>query len=101
MKNHEEEHPYKHLIQHYLEEQMKKLNESDDNNSFVFLENKTLNLIILYLVMNSMSGIPIREEFDSKNFSIPNEIYVKLQDSINKNKQSFEEVISLLSDEGL
>ena len=44
----------KHVIRQFMKDQLNELKEDkqENNNSFVFLENSTLNMLIIYLLMN-------------------------------------------------
>lgn len=82
------------LIQQYMKESLERITQEDQsnrNNSFVYLENDTLHLLILYLLMKT-------ENVD--NGINNNENFVELSEVLDRymedNRLAFVEVIDLL-----
>jgi len=86
----------KHIIRQFMKNQLKE-DKQENNNSFVFLENSTLNMLITYLLMNEE-----RRTYGEKNKDIdkPSEAKTleKLEHIIANNKKEFEEIIALLKE---
>ena len=78
-----------------LDEQKKIIKES--NNSFVFLENSTLNMLITYMLMNGNSRTYGEMKGDENVFSHV-KILEELDQIIGDSKQEFEEIITILKE---
>lgn len=65
----------------------------ENNNSFIFLEKSSLNLLLAYLLSNNKyeTSYPVNEEEESKAVE-------KINQLINENEKEFQEIISLLKD---
>ncbi|KAA0941662.1 hypothetical protein FQ087_21150 [Sporosarcina sp. ANT_H38] len=85
----------KHIIHQFMENQLNVLKEDklETNNSFVFLENSTLNMLILSLFMNGQrrTGGDVNEDSQMK-------ILEELDHIIADSKKGFEEIIALLKE---
>ena len=70
-----------------------KKDKRENNNSFVFLENSTLNMLILYLLMNGKSRTHenVSEDSQVKNVEARDHI-------IADSKKDFEEILTLLKE---
>ena len=82
----------KRVIHQLINNQLKDLKEDkqEDNNSFIFLEKSTLNLLMTYLLMNSSHK-------DVEEVSGDNEAILKeIEQAITENKKEFEEIIAKL-----
>lgn len=84
------------LIQQYMKDNLERMNQDSElrkNNSFVYLENDTIQLLILYLFMKM-------EKNDRPNQSenLEEEVSQLLDTSKEANRQSFEEVMELLKE---
>lgn len=65
----------------------------ENNNSFIFLEKSSLNLLMAYLLSNNKyeTSYPANEEEERKAAE-------KINQLINENEKEFQEIISLLKD---
>ena len=89
----------KHLIQQFMKDQLNELKEGkqETNNSFVFLENSTLNMLILYMLMNGEHRT--NGEMNEDDGRLSNvKILEDLDHVIVENKKEFEEIIALLKE---
>ncbi|MCM3654507.1 hypothetical protein [Metabacillus litoralis] len=99
--NKEQELLLKQLSSNFIKEQIEQIkNNKKDNNSFIYLENNTLNMLIVYLLMdfearNRDNSTSISNEIE---FST-NELNEELDSVINNNKKRFEEILNLLKQE--
>ncbi|MCP3029090.1 hypothetical protein [Halobacillus sp. A5] len=88
----------KHLIRQFMRDQLKDLkeNKKSRNNSFVFLENNTLNMLIIHLLMNFEKQTPeVRGEGDGLDST---KWIEELNQVIKQSEEEFTEVISLLKE---
>ena len=85
----------KRVIHQFINNQLNELKEDklEDNNSFIFLEKSTLNILMSYLLMNSSSKTV--EEVSGDNEVI---LLKEIEQVIAENKKEFEEIITLLKD---
>lgn len=85
----------KHIIRQFMKDQLNELQEDkqDNNNSFVFLEKSTLNMVLTYLLMNGE-----RRNNGEVNEDSHVKILGELEQVISDNKEGFEEIITLLKD---
>lgn len=65
----------------------------ENNNSFIFLEKSSLNLLLAYLLSNNKyeASYPVNEEEEKKAVE-------KINQLINENEKEFQEIIGLLKD---
>ena len=96
--NQEHELLLKQLTRHYLKEQLNQLKgeKEGNNSSFIYLESKTLNMLLVYLLMDKVAHSnpnPTNSD-DSEFFS--DELFAELDLVIKKNRNDFEEIISHL-----
>ena len=84
-----------HVISQFMKDQLNGLKEDkrETNNSFVFLENSTLNMLILSLLMNGQ-----RRTYGEVNADSEEETLEKLDHVIADNKKDFEEILTLLKE---
>jgi hypothetical protein len=91
----EQELSVKHIIRQYMKDQLNELKEGkqETNNSFVFLENSTLNMLILSLLMNGQRRTygEVNEDSQVKNVE-------ELEHIIADSKKDFEEILALLKE---
>ena len=88
----------KSMIRQLMKDQLNELNtENQNNNSYVFLENKTLNMVILYLLMKEERGTTGENGGEVDRHSEV-KIVEQLDQVIADNKKEFEEVITLLKE---
>ncbi|MEK4387504.1 hypothetical protein MKZ25_17290 [Solibacillus sp. FSL W7-1464] len=66
----------------------------ENNNSFIFLEKSSLNLLLAYLLSNNKydTSYPVSEEEEEKK------AVEKINQLINENEKEFQEIIGLLKD---
>ncbi len=79
------------LIQQYMKEYLDRITQDDQsrkNNSFVYLENDTLQLLIMYLFIKSENS-----DMENANFQDLSEI---LDSYMSDNRQAFEEIMDSL-----
>ncbi|MEK5068347.1 hypothetical protein [Sporosarcina sp. FSL K6-1508] len=83
----------KHVIRQFMKDQLNERKEDrhENNNSFVFLENSTLNMLIIYLLMNGE-----RRSFGEVSEDSQEKTLKKLEQVMADNKNDFEEMIALL-----
>ncbi|SHN07156.1 hypothetical protein [Gracilibacillus kekensis] len=81
------------LIEQYMKDSLDRITQDDHsnkNNSFVYLENDTLHLLIMYLLMKT----------ENNSNGLKNESFVELSDIfesyIEENRQAFGDVMDLL-----
>lgn len=89
----------KSMIRQLMNDQLNELNteNQENNNSYVFLENKTLNLVILYLLMKEERGTTGAKSREVDGHSEV-KIIEQLEKVITDNKKEFEEIITLLKE---
>ncbi|MER2029083.1 MAG: hypothetical protein ABS935_04305 [Solibacillus sp.] len=65
----------------------------ENNNSFIFLEKSSLNLLLAYLLSNNKfeTSYPVNEEDEREAVENINQL-------INENEKEFQEIINLLKD---
>ena len=82
-----------HVISQFMKNQLNGLKEDkgETNNSFIFLENSTLNMLILYLLMNGKSRTHEKVNEDSQAENVD-----ELEHIIADSKKDFEEILTLL-----
>ncbi|WP_077624230.1 hypothetical protein [Sediminibacillus massiliensis] len=99
MTNNEEQHLLKELIRHQMKEytdRMKKVDSGRDNNSFIFLENNTLDMLITYLFIQ-MDHQQNSENSDSGANSADLEVILKSLDSmIDESRRAYNDIIDIL-----
>ena len=81
------------MINQYITEHFSdfKGNLLENNNSFIFLEKGSLNLLLSYLLLMTKNTVnPLQKE----SFETP-KLLAQLDDLINDNKKEFEELIDL------
>ncbi|TQR16304.1 hypothetical protein [Psychrobacillus soli] len=89
----------KNLIRRLMEEQLDELKEEkkENDNSFIFLESNTLNMLIAYLLINQTNRKNGEVADDNSGLS-----QVKILEELDRitadNQQEFEEVITLLKE---
>ncbi|WP_058307186.1 hypothetical protein [Gracilibacillus massiliensis] len=83
------------LIQQYMKDSLDRITQDDQsnkNNSFVYLENDTLHLLIMYLLMKK----------ENNNTGMNNESFEELSEVLESymedNRQAFDGIIDLLKD---
>ncbi|WP_249872160.1 hypothetical protein [Oceanobacillus saliphilus] len=90
----------KQLIRDYLKKNIKEVKKEDleEDNSFVFLENKTLQIIITF-ILTHLDNHPFQnlKNVDAEA-SILEEIFPYMDAMIEENKIAFEEVINILKE---
>ncbi|WP_101846090.1 hypothetical protein [Halobacillus sp. Marseille-P3879] len=89
----------KHLIRQFMRDQLNDLknDKKERNNSFVFLENNTLNMLIIHLLMNWDK----RSTGSANDSSAGNEVMEwieELNQVIKQSEEGFTEVITLLKE---
>jgi penicillin-binding protein-related factor A (putative recombinase) len=91
---------FKQLIRHFMNEQLEQLKENskNKNRSFVYLENNTLNMLLVYLLMQMNPQKKYENHSDNSDF-IPEEIFEELNSVLKQNKEGFEEIIHRLKEE--
>lgn len=91
----EQELVMKHIIRQFMKNQLNVLKEDkqETNNSFVFLENSTLNLLIISLLMNGQRRMDGEVNEDSQV-----KILEELDQIIADSQKGFEEIITLLKE---
>jgi len=85
----------KHIIRQIMKDQFSEQTEDkqENNNSFIYLEKSTLNMLIMYMLMND--GRRPKEEADGDS---DGEISEELERVIEDNKKDFEEILTLLKE---
>ena len=89
----------KQMIRQMMKDQLNELNteNQENNNSYVFLENRTLNMVILYLLMKEERGTTGEKSAEIDRHS-EGKIVEQLDQVIAENKKEFEEIITLLKE---
>jgi hypothetical protein len=84
-----------HVISQFMKDQLNGLKEGkgEADNSFVYLENSTLNMLILYLLMNGKSRTHEKVSEDSQEKNVE-----ELEHIIADSKKDFEEILTLLKE---
>ncbi|MFC0561971.1 hypothetical protein [Halalkalibacter alkalisediminis] len=90
---------FKQLTHHFLSEQLEQLkgNKEDKNRSFIYLESNTINILLVYLLMQ-MNTKKTNETASNNNNLIPEEIVEEINSVLHNNKKSFEDIISQLKE---
>jgi len=85
----------KQVIRQFMKNQLTEMKEDkqENNNSFVFLEKSTLNMVLTYLFMNGE-----RQNNGEVNEDSHVKILGELEKIIADNKEDFEEIITLLKE---
>lgn len=85
----------KRIIRQTMENHLSNLQENkpDNNNSFVFLEKGTLNIVLSSMLMNAN-----RRTGDEVNGDSQLKIIEELEKVLVENKKDFEELITLLNE---
>ncbi|CAH0319950.1 hypothetical protein P4646_02035 [Peribacillus simplex] len=94
---------FKQLTQKYIKEQLEDLknNKNDKNRSFIYLESKTLNMFILYMLLNlENKKSTIIGDDDDETVFLPEELVKDIDSVIDRNKLAIDELISLLKEDG-
>ncbi|MBM7553622.1 hypothetical protein [Thalassobacillus pellis] len=89
----------KQLLREYMQAHLEETKEKRDskNNSFVFLENSTLNMLLIYLLMQmDNQGTP--GETDNGNFDFAGDLENILDERMDEDAKAFEEIISILKE---
>ncbi|MGJ9458030.1 hypothetical protein [Oceanobacillus sp. CF4.6] len=98
--NQEQQLLIKQLVRDYLEENIEGVKNEDlkKDNSFVFLENKTLHMMITFMLthLNNHPSPDVRKV--GAESSVLEEISPYLDAMIEDNKLAFEEVITILKE---
>lgn len=91
---------YKNMIEHLEKEYLEHQNgdKKERNNSYVFLENNTLHLLINLITMLVDKPQPEKFENDHETSSTLNDLSSHIDVSMEDSKKSFEEVIHMLKD---
>ncbi|MCV9885437.1 hypothetical protein [Metabacillus halosaccharovorans] len=91
---------FKQATLELLQEQLNQLNQikntKKDNNSFVYLEGDTLNMLLVSLLMKLEDHNNDNTSTALDNGFIPNELITELDSVILNNKKEFEEILRLL-----
>jgi hypothetical protein len=89
----------KNVIRQFMKNQIDDQEEvnKERNNSFVFLENNTLNMLITYMLMNRDHRPSVEMNRDEVGLSQA-EILEDLDQVISDSKKEFEEIITLLKE---
>lgn len=89
----------KQLTRNYINEQLQQLkNMKKDNNSFIFLESNTLNMLIVYLLTSMEAQNSDNTTNSKENEFFLDELIEELDSVIFNNKKEFEEILSLLKE---
>jgi len=99
--NQEQKSLIQQFIRDYINENINELKSEDksSDNSFVFLENETLQTIITYMLTDLDSHRKDDNKKDKVVSSDKEEISAHLDSLMEDNKQKFEEVIHMLKEE--
>lgn len=93
---------FKQLTHKYIKEQLEDLknNKNDKNKSFIYLESKTLNMFILYMILNleNKKSTINDDDDDDQSVFFSEELVKDIDSVIDRNKSAIEELISLLKD---
>ncbi|MBD8587234.1 hypothetical protein IFT92_05370 [Peribacillus simplex] len=97
---------FKQLTHKYIKEQLEDLknNKNDKNRSFIYLESKTLNMFILYMLLNmenKKSTIIGNDDDDDDDETVffSEELVKDIDSVIDRNKLAFDELFSLLKED--
>ena len=84
----------KHIIRQFMKEQLNERKDDKKDNSFIFLENRTLNMLIVYMLMNS-------QRFTSQDSSRDDQVKLleELERILVDNKKDYEEIIAILKEQ--
>ncbi|WP_181347797.1 hypothetical protein [Thalassobacillus sp. CUG 92003] len=89
----------KQLIRYYVKDQLSDLKNSDDKqNGFIFLESKTVNLLLLYLVLSMERKNPLSNERTSEAAPMDNEAMGTLYNAASDQKEIAEEILGLFKE---
>ncbi|WP_332634775.1 hypothetical protein [Halalkalibacter flavus] len=99
--NHEQELLFKQLTQYFMKEHLEQLkgNKKNKNNSFIYLESNTLNMLLIYLLVNLDNQQSHGTASSHESAPFPKEIFEELNSIIANNKEEFEEILSYLKEE--
>ena len=97
--NHSQEQEWhkKKLISEFINEQLDQIKKSKkDDNSFIYLESDTLNMLLGYLLLKREAQDDDQTTNESDNEFFPNELLEQLDTAMMNSKKGFEEILSLL-----
>jgi hypothetical protein len=95
--NQDQELHLKQATRDFIQEQLEQLkNTKKDNNSFVYLESDTLNMLIVSLLMKLEAQNSDKTANTKENGFFPDELITELDSIIKNSKKEFEEILSLL-----
>ncbi|MBZ5751983.1 hypothetical protein [Metabacillus rhizolycopersici] len=98
--NQDQESLLKQITSKYIQEQLEKLNNTEkDNNSSIYLESDTLNMLMVYLLMKKEARNNDKTANRNESELVPDELIEALDSIIVTNQKSFNEIISLLKKE--
>ncbi|WP_430788217.1 hypothetical protein VBD025_00365 [Virgibacillus flavescens] len=96
---HESEVLLKQLVQRIIEGHLeeRKDTKKDSNGSFLVLDNKTLNLLLIYL-LTKLDNPTNNSESTSSNDLVPQKSMDEIDEMIKQQNQEFEEIIAQLKE---
>ncbi|HZH58225.1 MAG TPA: hypothetical protein VEY70_01315 [Metabacillus sp.] len=95
--NQDQELLLKQATRDFIQEQFKQLkNIKKDNNSFVYLESDTLNMLLVSLLMKLEAQNNDKTTNAKENGFFPDELITELDSIIKNSKKEFEEILRLL-----
>lgn len=89
---------FNELIQHYIKEQLTELKSSkkDKSKSFIYLESKTLHVLIVSLLMHMQSTNKPVTANTSESEPILEEVMKEIDIMMTNHKQTYEQILDLL-----
>lgn len=91
---------YQSLLKDYIRKTMDESGSNDKNinNSFLFLENSTLHMIIVYILMQLEQQTGKDNNHIEVNSAMMDEIIDSLDTMIEDNKSAFEELVNMVKE---
>lgn len=94
--------PIEEILRQFTKEHFSDLNHQENNNSFIFLEKSSLNLLLAYLLSTPPTAPPtapqIKDEQPSKSEALELKAIEELDQLMNENEKEFQAILRLLKE---
>ncbi|WP_274308274.1 hypothetical protein [Solibacillus daqui] len=102
----EEEHvgaiPIEEILRQFTKEHFSDLKHQENNNSFMFLEKSSLNLLLTFLLSKTQTEPPttpeINDELQAKSKALELKAIEEIDQLINDNEKEFQAILRLLKE---
>lgn len=94
--------PIEDILRHLTNEHISDSNRQENNNSFVFLEKSSLNLLLTYLLSKPQTEPPttseIKDALSAKDEALESKAIEEIDQIIMNNEKEFQDIIRLLKE---